>query len=91
VIGTKEGLAAARARVRVRVGGRPSVATEQLIRAARVMLPNPENSITTIAKLLGVSPDTLYNHVPDLQELRAAGVPKQLGATAKQRPVTPAG
>jgi TnpA family transposase len=87
--GSNEGLAAARARGRV--GGRPSVATEELIRAARDMLPNPENSITTIAKLLGVSPGTLYNHIPDLRQLRAAGVSKQLGATAKQRPVPPAG
>ncbi|MCO8301801.1 recombinase family protein, partial [Streptomyces sp. RKCA744] len=37
VIGTKEGLAAARARGRV--GGRPSVATEEIIRAARDLLP----------------------------------------------------
>jgi hypothetical protein len=28
-------------------------------RAARDMLPNPEHSITSIAKLLGVSPGTL--------------------------------
>jgi DNA invertase Pin-like site-specific DNA recombinase len=83
VIGTNEGLAAARARGRV--GGRPSVATEELIRAARDMLPNPENSITTIAKLLGVSPGTLYNHIPDLRELRAAGpVPKQLDKKAER-------
>jgi len=84
VIGTNEGLAAARARGRV--GGRPPVATEELIRAARDMLPNPENSITTIAKLLGVSPGTLYNHIPDLQELRAGGsLPKQIeGKKAKR-------
>jgi AcrR family transcriptional regulator len=37
------------------------------------MLPNPEASVTSIAKLLGVSPGTLYNHIPDLRELRAAG------------------
>ncbi|MEW2486338.1 HTH domain-containing protein [Streptomyces sp. NPDC048411] len=43
------------------------------------MLPNPEHSITSIAKLLGVSPGTLYNHIPELQELRASGrVPRQL-------------
>lgn len=42
------------------------------------MLPNPANSITTIAKLLGVSPGTLYSHIPDLKELRAARVPHQL-------------
>jgi hypothetical protein len=28
------------------------------------MLPNPENSVTAIANLLGVSPGTLYNHIP---------------------------
>ena len=69
VAGTHEGLAAARARGRV--GGRPSVVTPDIIRAARDMLPNPEHSITSIAKLLGVSPGTLYNHIPDLRELRA--------------------
>ncbi|WP_231591367.1 recombinase family protein [Saccharothrix sp. ST-888] len=53
VSGTREGLDAARARGRV--GGRPTVATPEIIRAARDMLPNPENSITSIAKLLGVS------------------------------------
>ncbi|MFD4869468.1 hypothetical protein [Streptomyces sp. NPDC058412] len=43
------------------------------------MLPNPENSITSIAELLGVSPGTLYNHIPDLQELRVSGhVPRQV-------------
>jgi hypothetical protein len=29
--------------------------------------------VTAIAKLLGISVGTLYNHIPDLQELRAAG------------------
>lgn len=39
--------------------------------------PHRSSSITSIAKLLGVSPGTLYTHIPDLQELRAAGrVPK---------------
>jgi DNA invertase Pin-like site-specific DNA recombinase len=71
VSGTREGLAAARARGRV--GGRPSVATPDIIRAARDLLPNPDASVTSIAKLLGVSPGTLYNHIPDLRELRAAG------------------
>jgi DNA invertase Pin-like site-specific DNA recombinase len=70
VAGTHEGLAAARARGRV--GGRPTVVTPELIRAARDLLPNPEHSVTSIAKLLGVSPGTLYNHIPDLRELRAA-------------------
>ncbi|MEE4593654.1 recombinase family protein [Streptomyces sp. DSM 41524] len=71
VIGTKEGHVAARARGRV--GGRPTVATEEIIRAARDLLPDPGRSITSIAKLLGVSPGTLYNHIPDLRELRVGG------------------
>ncbi|MFD4133621.1 recombinase family protein [Streptomyces goshikiensis] len=76
VQGTKEGLASARARGRV--GGRPTVVNDKLLRAARDMLPNPENSIETIAALLGVSVGTLYNHIPDLKELRGSRVPAQL-------------
>lgn len=69
--GTHEGLAAARARGRV--GGRPTVVDAELLKAARDLLPDPGRSVTSIAKLLGVSVGTLYNHIPDLQELRAAG------------------
>ncbi len=68
VSGTREGLAAAR--MRGRVGGRPTVVTPEILRAARDMLPNPANSIESISKILGVSPGTLYNHIPDLRELR---------------------
>ncbi|MFD9687793.1 hypothetical protein ACFWXO_18770 [Kitasatospora sp. NPDC059088] len=71
VSGTREGPAAARARGNV--GGRPVVATSEIIQAARTLLPNPQQPTTSIAKLLGVSPGTLYNHIPDLQELREAG------------------
>ncbi|MFG1650626.1 recombinase family protein [Micromonospora sp. NPDC049275] len=71
VSGTREGLAAARARGRV--GGRPTVINAELIRSARDLLPNPDASVASIARLLGVSPGTLYNHIPDLRELRAAG------------------
>ncbi|MEU2159343.1 recombinase family protein [Streptomyces sp. NPDC019396] len=81
VIDTNEGLAAARARGRI--GGRPTVATDEVIRAARDLLPDPGRSITSIAKLLGVSPGTLYNHIPDLRELRAGAVPRQLQAPAE--------
>ncbi|MGW1991361.1 recombinase family protein [Embleya sp. NPDC001921] len=76
VSGTREGLAAARARGKV--GGRPTVVNADILRAARDMLPNPEHSITSIAKLLGVSPGTLYNHIPDLQELRTSRIPAQV-------------
>ena len=69
VSGTREGLAAARARGRV--GGRATVINPHILRAARDMLPNPDASVT--AKLLGVSSGTLYNHIPDLRQLRAAG------------------
>ncbi|WP_428836146.1 hypothetical protein [Streptomyces albus] len=80
VQGTREGLAAARARGRV--GVRPTVATEEVIKAARDLLPAPGRSITSIAKLLNVSPGTLHNHTLDLRELRAAGaVPQQLEAS----------
>ncbi|WP_449597395.1 recombinase family protein [Nonomuraea endophytica] len=70
IAGTHEGLAAARARGRV--GGRPTVVDTELLKAARDLLPDPGRSVTSIAKLLGVSVGTLYNHIPDLQELRAA-------------------
>ncbi|MET7636014.1 hypothetical protein [Streptomyces sp. NPDC005078] len=71
------------ARARVRIGGRPTVATEEVIRAARDLLPGPARSITSIAKLLGVSPGTLYSHIPDLRELRVGGVPRQLEARTR--------
>lgn len=80
VSGTHEGLAAARARGRV--GGRPSVINAEILRAARDMLPNPEASVASIAKLLGVSPGTLYNHIPELRELRAAGRTRAAAITA---------
>jgi DNA invertase Pin-like site-specific DNA recombinase len=80
VAGTNEGLAAARARGKT--GGRPTVVNAELIRAARDMLPNPENSVASIARILGVSVGTLYNHIPDLQELRASRLPRQIEAAA---------
>lgn len=73
---TSEGLAAARARGRV--SGRPTVVNADILRAARDMLPNPHNSVETIARLLGVSVGTLYNHVPDLKELRGSRIPRPL-------------
>ncbi|MFG2459536.1 hypothetical protein ACGFWE_21090 [Streptomyces sp. NPDC048523] len=78
VVGTNEGLAAARECGRV--GGRPSVAAEEVIRAACDLLSDPSRSITSVAKLLGVAPGTLYNHIPDLRELRAGAVPRQFEA-----------
>lgn len=77
VNGTHDGLAAARARGRI--GGRPSVVDAELIRRARALLPDPEQSVKSIAELLGVSPGTLYNHIPDLRELRSNHLPRQIG------------
>ncbi|MGW3820492.1 recombinase family protein [Streptomyces sp. NPDC005046] len=64
VQGTHEGLAAARARGE-RIGRPPAMTAEQ-IRHARALLAQPENTITSIAKLLGVSRTTLYKYVPEL-------------------------
>jgi len=70
VQGTHEGLDAARARgTRL---GRPPALTDEQIRHARDLLARPENTVTSIAKLLGVSRNTIYNHVPELKGGRLA-------------------
>ncbi|MFM9815631.1 recombinase family protein [Streptomyces scabiei] len=73
VQGTHEGLAEARARGE-RIGRPPSM-TEEQIRHARALLAQPENTVTSIAKLLGVSRTTLYKYVPEL----SAGARTALG------------
>lgn len=70
VQGTNEGLDAARARgARL---GRPPTMTEEQVRHARDLLARPENTVTSIAKLLGVSRNTIYNYVPELKGGRLA-------------------
>jgi DNA invertase Pin-like site-specific DNA recombinase len=64
VEGTREGLDAARARGQ-RLGRPPALTPEQ-IRHARHLLANPENTVASIARLLGVSRSTLYKHIPEL-------------------------
>ncbi|MFL1427390.1 MULTISPECIES: recombinase family protein [unclassified Nocardiopsis] len=64
VQGTKEGLDAARAAGK-RLGRPPAMSPEQ-IRHARDLLTRPDNSVASIARLLGVSRSTLYKHVPEL-------------------------
>jgi DNA invertase Pin-like site-specific DNA recombinase len=64
VEGTREGLDAARARG-VRLGRPPALTAEQ-VRHARQLLAEPTNTVTSIARLLGVSRSTLYAHVPEL-------------------------
>ncbi|MGH3121630.1 MAG: recombinase family protein [Streptosporangiaceae bacterium] len=64
VTGTHEGIAAARARgVRL---GRPPAMTPEMIRHARALLAQPDNTISSIARLLGVSRSTIYTHIPEL-------------------------
>jgi DNA invertase Pin-like site-specific DNA recombinase len=70
VQGTNEGLDAARARgARL---GRPPAMTEEQVRHARDLLARPGNTVTSIAKLLGVSRNTIYNYVPELKGGRLA-------------------
>ena len=85
VQGTHEGLAEARARGE-RIG-RPPAMTEEQIRHARALLAQPENTVTSIAKLLGVSRTTIYKYVPELNAgartaLGPQDGPKELEATA---------
>lgn len=70
VQGTNEGLDAARARG-ARLGRAPAM-TDQQVRHARDLLARPENAVTSIAKLLGVSRNTIYNYVPELKGGRLA-------------------
>lgn len=51
--------------------------TDEQVRHARNLLARPENTVTSIAKLLGVSRNTIYNYVPELKGRRLA-----LAATA---------
>ncbi|MFD5272091.1 recombinase family protein [Streptomyces sp. NPDC058335] len=70
VQGTNEGLDAARARgARL---GRPPAMTDEQVRHARDLLARPENTVTSIAKLLGVSRNTICNYVPELKGGRLA-------------------
>lgn len=70
VQGTNKGLDAARARgTRL---GRPPAMTEERVRHARDLLACPENTVASIAKLRGVSRNTIYNYVPELKGGRLA-------------------
>src|ERR1700712_1422116 len=65
VEGTRDGLAAARARGQ-RLGRPPALTPEQ-VHQARTMLARPENSVASIARMLNVSRSTPYKPVPDLR------------------------
>lgn len=59
---TKAGLSAARARGRV--GGRPPKLSVDDLKAAKALLGDPTITVADVAKRLGVSPATLYRHLP---------------------------
>ena len=59
---TRAGLDAAKARGRR--GGRPPKMGPQDLAAAKAMLADPSFTVEDVAKRLGVSPATLYRHLP---------------------------
>lgn len=65
--------------------GRPPAMTEEQVRHARDLLTHPENSISSIAKFLGVSRDTICKYVPELKGGRLA-LAEPTGAAALPRP-----
>lgn len=65
VEGTRGGLEAARARGQ-RLGRPPALSADQ-VRQARLLLTRPEESVASIARLLGISRTTLYKYVPELR------------------------
>lgn len=62
--GTQEGLDAARARGQ-RLGRPPAMTTEQ-IRQTRAVLTRPEETVSSAARMLGVSRSTNYKYLPEL-------------------------
>ena len=71
VEGTREGLDAARGRG-VRLGLLLAMTAEQ-IRHARDLLTRPDNTVSSIARLLGVSRATIYKYIPEVTTGRVAG------------------
>jgi DNA invertase Pin-like site-specific DNA recombinase len=71
--GTSDGLAAARARGK-RLGRPPALTPEQL-REVRDLLLRPENTVSGVARRLGVSRSTIYKYLPDVVHAGASGQP----------------
>lgn len=59
---TRAGLAAARDRGRM--GGRPPALTTDQVEFARTMLAHSDATVSSVATQLGVSPATVYRHLP---------------------------
>jgi DNA invertase Pin-like site-specific DNA recombinase len=83
--GTSEGLAAARARG-TRLGRPPALTPEQL-REVRALLLRPENTVSGVARQMGVSRSTVYKYLPDVMHTGASGQPAvELDGYANGRP-----
>lgn len=67
---TRTGLAAGRARGRL--GGRPPALTPKQLREARLLLIDPEATVTAVAERYGVSRTTLYKGLRDLAAKESA-------------------
>src|SRR5712692_8306867 len=77
VEGTREGLDAARARG-VRLGRPPAMTAEQ-IRHARDLLTRPDNTVSSIARLPGVSRTTIYKYASGLPARPTAALSRGQG------------
>jgi len=67
---TRAGLAAGRARGRM--GGRPPALTSRQLREARLLLTDPDATVTAVAERYGVSRTTLYKGLRELAAKEAA-------------------
>ena len=67
---TRAGLAAGRARVRM--GWRPPALTSRQLREARLLLTDPDATVTAVAERYGVSRTTLYKGLRELADKEAA-------------------
>jgi hypothetical protein len=71
--GTSDGLAAARAQGK-RLGRPPALTTGQLHQVKDLLL-TPENTVSGVARQLGVSRSTIYKYLPDVMRAGAPGRP----------------
>ena len=67
---TRAGLAAGRARGRM--GGRPPALSSRQLREARLLLTDPDATVTAVAERYGVSRTTLYKGLRELADKEAA-------------------
>jgi DNA invertase Pin-like site-specific DNA recombinase len=87
--GTSDGLAAARARGK-RLG-RPPALTQEQLREVRELLLRPENTVSGIARQLGVSRSTIYKYLPGAVHPGASVQPLvERDGSAHERPDGPA-